>query len=137
MYLETSENGNAMIYEMQQNSFKEEVYTNTNLPQEARKVSNKQFNCIAKGTRKRSLNKPKISRSEETIKIRAEIETEKNHTHTEREREKINASKNWFLEKKKSDRPLARLIKKKKRAQIKPEMKEEKSQPTPQKYKGS
>ena len=86
MYLETSENGNAMIYEMQQNSFKEEVYTNTNLPQEARKVSNKQFNCIAKGTRKRSLNKPTISRSEETIKIRAEIETEENHTHTQREK---------------------------------------------------
>ena len=34
---------------------------------------------------------------------------------------------------KEKDRPLARLIKKKKRAQIKSEMKEKKSQPTPQK----
>lgn len=38
----------AMIYEMQQNSFKEEVYMNTNIPQETTEVSNKQFNCITK-----------------------------------------------------------------------------------------
>ena len=38
----------AMIYEMQQNSLKEEVYMNTNIPQETTEVSNKQFNCITK-----------------------------------------------------------------------------------------
>ena len=31
----------ARIYEMQQNSFKEEVYMNTNIPQETTKVLNK------------------------------------------------------------------------------------------------
>ena len=64
------------------------------------------------GTRKRT-NKPKISRSEEIIKIRAEIET---GGKKKKKTEQINASKNWFFEKKKTDRPLARLIKKKKRA---------------------
>ena len=54
---------------------------------------------------------------------------------------KINKNKSWFFEKiNKIDKLLARLIKKKKGREhksIKLEMKNEKSQLTPQKYKGS
>ena len=53
---------------------------------------------------------------------------------------KINKTKSWFLEKiNKVDKPLARLIKKKTGRGLKSitlEMKKEKSQLTPQKYKG-
>ena len=53
---------------------------------------------------------------------------------------KINKNKSWFFEKiNKIDKLLARLIKKKKGREhksIKLEMKNEKSQLTPQKYKG-
>ena len=53
---------------------------------------------------------------------------------------KINETKSWFFEKiKKNDKLLAKLIKKKGRGfkSIKLEMKKEKLQQTPQKYKGS
>ena len=52
---------------------------------------------------------------------------------------KINKTKSWFFEKiNKVDKPLARFIKKKReRTQIKLEMKKEKLQQTPQKYKAS
>ena len=53
--------------------------------------------------------------------------------------EKINETKSWFFEKiNKIDKPLDRLIKKKGRGlkSIKLEMKREKLQLTPQKYKG-
>ena len=51
--------------------------------------------------------------------------------------EKSNGTKSWFFEKiNKTDKPLASLIRKKrKRAQIKAEMKEEKLQAIPQTYK--
>ena len=72
----------------------------------------------------------------EIIKIRAEI----NEKETKENIEKINKTKSWFFEKiNKIDKPLARLIKKK-RERIKStklEMKMEKSQQTTQKYKGS
>ena len=55
--------------------------------------------------------------------------------------EKSNKNKNWFFEKiNKIDKPLARLIKKKKKRglkSIKLEMKKEKLQRTSQKYRGS
>ena len=53
---------------------------------------------------------PKVSRGKEIIKIRAEItEKEKKRTIA-----KINKTKSWFIEKiNKTDKPLARLIKKK------------------------
>ena len=53
---------------------------------------------------------------------------------------KINKTKSWFFKKiNKIDKPLARLIKKKRRGlkSIKLEMKKEKLQQTPQKYKTS
>ena len=80
--------------------------------------------------------KPKVSRRKEIIKIRAQI----NKIETKKTIAKINKTKSWFFEKiNKIDKPLARLIKKKsKRTQIiKLEMKKEKLQHTPQKYKAS
>ena len=83
------------------------------------------------------MKKPRVSRRKEIIKIRAEI----NEKETKETVAKINKTKSWFFEKiSKIDKPLARLIKKKKRRRIKStklEMKMEKLQQTTQKYKGS
>ena len=80
-------------------------------------------------------HKHKISRRKEIIKIRAEIhEKEMKETTV-----KINKNKSRFFEKiNKIDKPLARLIKKKReKNQIKKlEMKKERLQQTRQKYKG-
>ena len=38
-------------------SSKREIYSNTSLPKETRKISNKQYNLTPKGTRKRRTNK--------------------------------------------------------------------------------
>ena len=57
-------------------SSKREVYSNTILPQETRKTSNRQHNFTPKTTGKRRPKKkknPKINRRKEIIKIRAEI----------------------------------------------------------------
>ena len=56
-------------------SSKREVYSNTILPQETRKTSNRQPNFIPKTTGKRRTTKktPKISKNKEIIKIRVEI----------------------------------------------------------------
>ena len=74
---------------------------------------------------KEEQKKPKVSRSKEIIKIRSEInEKEKKETTA-----KINNTKSWFFEKiNKIDKPLARLIKKKRRRlkSIELEMKKEK-----------
>ena len=63
-------------------SSKREVYSNTILPLEARKTSNRQPNLTPKTTRKRRTKKPtKISRRKEIIKIQAEInEKERNNS---------------------------------------------------------
>ena len=50
-------------------SSKREVYTNTMLPQEIRKTSNRQPNFTHKTTGKRRTKKPKTSRRKEIIKI--------------------------------------------------------------------
>ena len=65
---------------------------------------------------KEEQTKPKVSRRKENIKIRAEI----NEIETRKTIEKINETKKWFFEKiNKIDKPLTRLIKKKReRAQI-------------------
>ena len=65
---------------------------------------------------KEEQRKPKVSRRKETIKIRAEI----NERETKKTLAKINKTKSWFSEKiNEIDKPLARLIKKKKeRTQI-------------------
>ena len=87
-----------------------EVYSNTILPQEARKTSNRQPNFTPKITRKEEPKTPKLSGRKEIIRIRAEIsEKEMNEIIV-----KSNKTKSWFFEKiNKIDKPLARLIKKK------------------------
>ena len=91
---------------------KREVYRNTILPKETRKTLTRQHNFTPKTTGKRRTKKPKISRRKDIINIQAEI--------SEKEMKemivKINNTKIWFFEKiNKTDKPLARLIKKKKR----------------------
>ena len=96
------------ILGMQQSCSKKELYSNTGLPQETRKSSNKQPTLTAKGVRKRT--KPKFSRRKEIIKIKAEI----NEEETKNTIEQINETRSWFFGKiSKTDKPLARLIKKK------------------------
>ena len=92
-------------------SSKREVYSNTILPQETRKMSNRQPNFTPKTTGKRRIkNSPKISRRKEIMKIQAEI----NEKEMKETRVMINKMKSWFFEKiYKIDKPLARLIKKK------------------------
>ena len=113
---------------------KRKVYSNTILPQEARKISNKQPNLTPKATREK---KKKHSRRKEIINLRAEI----NQVEILKKIEKINETKSWFSEKiNKINKLSARLIKKKKgrvSKSLKSEMKKEKLQPTPQKYKKS
>ena len=71
---------------------KREIYSNTILPQETRKTSNRQPNTTFKTTGKRT-KIPKISRRKEIIKIRAEmIEKEMKETLVN-----INKTKSWFF----------------------------------------
>ena len=115
------------------NSSKREAYSSTILPQEIRKISNKQPNLKPKAIWERTTTtKPPQSQQKEIIKSRAEIneiKTIKNMSETKR----------WFFEKiNKTDKPLDRLIKKKERLKsVKLETKKERLQLTPQKYKGS
>ena len=74
-------------------SSKREVYSYTSLPQETRKISNKQSNLTPKG--KEEQTKPKVSRRKKIIKIRAEI----NEIETKKTIAKINKTKSWFFEK--------------------------------------
>ena len=85
---------------------------------------------------KEEMKNPRVSRRKKTLKIRAEISAKETKGTTA----KINKAKSWFLERiNKTDKPLARLIKKQREKNkiIKLEMKMEKSQQTTQKYKGS
>ena len=54
-------------------SSKREVYSNTILPQETRKISNKNLTLHLKELEKEEQTKSKVSRRKEIIKIRAEI----------------------------------------------------------------
>ena len=57
---------------MQPKSPKTEIYGNAILPQETRKISNRQPNFTPKTTGKKRIKPPKISRRKEIIKIREE-----------------------------------------------------------------
>ena len=70
-------------------SSKREVHSNTGLPQETRKIPNKQSYFTPKETRKRRTNESKNSRRKEIIKIRMEI----NGIETIKTIEKINETK--------------------------------------------
>ena len=91
-------------------SFKREVYSNTILPQETRNISNKQPNFTPKAIRERRTKTPKVNRRKEIIKIRSEI----NEKEMKETIAKINKTKDLFFQKiNKIDKPLARLIKRK------------------------
>ena len=92
------------------NSSKREVYNNTILLQETRKTLNEQPNLHLKQLEKEEQNNLKNSRRKEIIKIWAEI----NEKEVKEAIVKINKTKSWFFEKiNKTDKPLARIIKKK------------------------
>ena len=84
---------------LEQRCSKMEVYSNTILPQEIRKTSNKQSNFTPKATGKRrtttTKTKTKISRRKEIIKIQAEI----NEKEMKEAIVKVNKTKTWFFEK--------------------------------------
>ena len=90
---------------------KREVYSNTILPQDPKKSQINNLTLHLKQLEKEQ-TKCKVSRREDIVKIRAEI----NETETKKTIAKINETKSWFIEKiNKIDKPLARLIKEKKR----------------------
>ena len=138
-YLETNGNGNTTILNLWaaakavlRGKF---IATQAYLKkQEKTQVSN--LTLHLKKLEKEEQTKPKVRRRKKIIKIRAEI----NDIETKKTIAKINKTKSWFFEKiNKTDKPLARLIKKKGRGvkSINLEMKKEKLQQTPQKYKAS
>ena len=92
-------------------SSKSEVYSNTSLPQETGNISNKQPKLAPKAIRERRTKIPKISRRKEIIKIKSEI----NGKEMKETIANINKTKSWFFEKiNKTEKPLARFIKKEK-----------------------
>ena len=106
----TMKNNNSKPMGCSKSSPKKEAYSNSILLQETRKTQNRQPNITPKTTRKRRRKNPKVSRRKEIIKIQAEInEKEMKETVV-----KINKTESWFFEKiNKIEKPLARLIKKK------------------------
>ena len=97
--------------ECSKSSSKSEVYSNTILPHKTTNISNKQPNLTPKAIReKRTKKTPKVSKRKEIIKIRSEI----NEKEMKETTAKIHKTKSWFFKKiNKIDKPLARLIKKK------------------------
>ena len=88
-------------------SAKGKVHSSKRIPQETRKKS---INNITQHLEMEEMKNPKVSRRKEIIKIRAEIHAKE----TKETIAKINKTKSWFFEKiSKIDKPLARLIKKK------------------------
>ena len=102
-----------------------------------KKQEKSQINSLTlhlKQLEKEEMKNPRVNRRKEIIKILEEI----NEKGMKKTIVKINKSKIWFFEKiNKIDKPLARLIKKKRRIKTtKSEMNKEKLQQTMQKYKG-
>ena len=90
---------------------KREVYSNTRRPQDTGNISNKQPKLAPKAIRERRTKIPKISRRKEIIKIKSEI----NGKEMKETIANINKTKSWFFEKiNKTEKPLARFIKKEK-----------------------
>ena len=91
-------------------SAKGKVHSNTGKPQETRKKSINNLTLHLKQLEKEEMKNPRVSRRKEILKIRAEI----NAKETKETIAKINKAKSWFFEKiNKIDKPVARLIKKK------------------------
>ena len=77
---------------LSKSSSKREVYSNTILPQETRKNSNKHITLHLKQLEKEEQTKPKVSRRKEIIKVRAEIKGNKTKK-TKQNKDKENKSK--------------------------------------------
>ena len=107
---------------------KREVHSNTVLSQERRKQKHQIDNLTLhlKQLDKEEQKITKISRRKEIIKIQAEI-NEKDMKETI---VKINKTKSWFSQKIKIDKPLARLIKKKREKNQVNKIRDEKGQVT-------
>ena len=89
-------------------SVKGKVHSNTGIPQETSQINN--LTLHLKQLEKEEIKHPRVSRRKEIVKIRAEI----NEKETKETIAKINKARSWFFEKiNKIDKPLARLIKKK------------------------
>ena len=87
-----------------------EVHSNTGLSKKDRNISNKQPNPTPTRTRGTQQRQPRASRRKEITKIRAEL----NDIVTKSTIPRINKSRSWFFEQiNKIDKPLSRLIKKK------------------------
>ena len=90
-------------------SSKREVYSNTILPQETRKASNRQPNSTSKAAGKRRTKNPQCQQKE----INNKFQSRNNEKEMKEILTKINKTKIWFFEKiNKIDKPLARSIKK-------------------------
>ena len=110
-YLETNENEHTttQTHGYREGSPEREVHSNTGLSKEDRKISNKQPNPTSTRTRG-TTTKPRASRRKERTKKKAEL----NGIETKSTIVRINESRRWFFEKiNKIDKPLSRLIKKK------------------------
>ena len=117
-------------------STKGKVHINTSLSQETGEKSINNLTLHLNQLEKEEMKHLRVSRRKEITKVKAEI----NAKETKETIAKINKAKSWFFEKiNKIDKPVARLIKKKReKNQInKIEMKMRKSQQTIQKYKRS
>ena len=88
---------------------KQKVPSNTGIPQETKKSQINNLTLHLKQLEKEEMKNPRVSRRKEIIKNRVINEKE-----TKESIAKINKTKSWFFEKiNKIDKPLARLIKKK------------------------
>ena len=96
-------------------SSEREIYSNTVLSQERRKMQTNNLTLYLKHLEKEEQTKPRISRRKEIIKNRAEI----NNIETKKTIAKINVAKVGSLKRStKLYKPLARFIKKKKRKRV-------------------
>ena len=96
---------------MQQGSSKREVYSYTFYLKKQQTSQINNLNLHLKELEKEEQTKPEVSRRKEILKIRAEI----NEIEMKKTIAKISKTKNWsFAKINKIDKPLARLIKKKK-----------------------
>ena len=117
-YLETNDNENTMIQNLWDTAKAVLRRKFIAIQAHLKKQEKSQINNLTlhlKQLEKEEQRKPEVSRRKETIKIRAEINEIEKKTIA-----KINKIKSWFFEKiNKIDKPLARLIKKKReRSQI-------------------
>ena len=90
-------------------SAKRKVHSNIGIPQETRKSQINNLTLHLKQLEKEEMKNTRVSRKKEILKIRAEI----NAKETKDTIAKINKAKSWFFERiNKTDKPLARLIRK-------------------------